>query len=460
MGRVLQSRIFQRFWEVAGSVSISIKVLGIVLSMVLILGLSVTIQIRQILQPTLTDQLHQQGIAIGDQLATNISPLLTEGDLETIQIYLSEWREHYSDERHDTPIDSITIVNTEGEVIAQVDNPAPTHPDAVMDITIPLQQGILHLGLSEGLVQNTVNSITRQLTYTTLVMVVVGFAVAAFLTWVITRPILGLVEATQAVARGDFSYRVPRWANDEIGELAVAFNAMTEALARADEEHKEQERLRAQFVSAVIDAQEDERKRIALELHDSTSQSLTSLLVGLRNLEGLTEPDALKSHTENLRKQVAAILEEVHRLAWQLRPSTLDDLGLSAAIQRHLEDYRNLYQLQVDFVMRGITRLPPEMETSIYRIIQEALTNMVRHARAKSGSILIEQREDHVRVIVEDNGVGFDPALVASKERSLGLKGIQERARLFGGKMIIESAPNRGTSLFVELPHDFQRRNQ
>ncbi len=459
MRRVLQSRIFQRFWEVAGSVSISIKVLGIVLSMVLILGLSVTLQIRQILQPTLTDQLHRQGIAIGDQLATSISPLLAEGDLETVQVYLSEWREHYSDERHDTPIDHITILDSRGEVIAHVDNPTPTHPNAIMDIAIPIQQGVLHVGLSEDLVQNTVNSITRQLTYTTFVMVAVGFAVAAFLTWVITRPVLGLVEATQAVARGDFSYRVPRWANDEIGELAVAFNAMTEALARADEEHKEQERLRAQFVSAVIDAQEDERKRIALELHDSTSQSLTSLLVGLRNLEGLTEPDALKSHTENLRKQVATILEEVHRLAWQLRPSTLDDLGLSAAIQRHLEDYRNLYQLQVDFVMRGITRLPPEMETSIYRIIQEALTNMVRHARAKSGSILIEQREDHVRVIVEDNGVGFDPILAASKERSLGLRGIQERARLFGGKMIIESAPNRGTSLFVELPHNFQRRN-
>ncbi|HLA45320.1 MAG TPA: sensor histidine kinase, partial [Aggregatilineales bacterium] len=364
-------------------------------------------------------------------------------------------------------VEYIFVVNSQGQVTAHTfadrvpaellrDPNEETDHGFAVDIATPIDNGnaTLRLGLSRSRINNTVDSVTRQLIYATILMMAVGFAAAALLTWILTRPILSLVEATQAIARGNFGHRVPRWANDEIGELADAFNTMTESLAQADQEHREREQLRAQYISDVIRAQEGERKRVALELHDSTSQSLTSLLVGLRNLEGFSDEDSLKPHTEDLRKQVADTLDEVHRLAWQLRPSTLDDLGLQAAIQRHITDYQNRHQLQIDFLMHGISheRLPSEMETNIYRIVQEALTNIARHAQAKTASILIEQRDDNIRIIIEDDGIGFDPIPAVSKEDSLGLRGIQERARLFGGKMMVESVPNQGTSVFVELP--------
>jgi signal transduction histidine kinase len=233
--------------------------------------------------------------------------------------------------------------------------------------------------------------------------------------------------------------------------LAAAFNAMTRSLAQADRERAEREQLRANYIRRVITAQEDERKRIARELHDSTSQALTSLLVGLRHLEEATDPDTAHQRIGEIRKTVNATLDEVHALAWQLRPSVLDDLGLAAALQRYIADYQTRYGIQVDYAARNLAeRLPVEVETTLYRVIQEGLTNIARHARAHNASILIEQRAASVRVIVEDNGVGFDVEQVGGKR--LGLQGIHERVQLLGGKLVIESQPGQGTSLFIEIP--------
>ncbi|RPI99840.1 MAG: HAMP domain-containing protein, partial [Chloroflexi bacterium] len=313
------------------------------------------------------------------------------------------------------------------------------------------QPAIVRLGLSDREVASAVSGVTRQLIITSGLMSLVGVAAAVFLTWIITRPIRNLVQATQAVARGDLTQRVQPWANDEIGRLAEAFNAMTGTLAQAAREQAERHTLRAQFVSRVIAAQEEERRRIARELHDSTSQSLTSLLVGLQALEQAGDGDVGR-RSEDLRQIVSKTLEEVHGLAWQLRPSALDDLGLTAALERYIADYQERYQLPVDFTIHGIDhgRLSPEMETTIYRIVQEALTNVARHAHATRASVIIDQRDGKTLVIVEDDGIGLDAAAKASRDH-LGLYGIRERAELLGGKLTIEA--EHGTSLFVELPN-------
>jgi signal transduction histidine kinase len=290
-------------------------------------------------------------------------------------------------------------------------------------------------------------------------MIAVGFGAAFFLTWILTRPVYELVGATQAVARGDFSRRVTEWADDEIGELAVAFNGMTEALAQAEVERTEREQLRTQYVNKVIVAQEEERKRIARELHDSTGQSLTSLLVGLHNLKEVEDQAAIPAHIDSLRDVVSRTLDEVRQMAWQLRPSTLDDLGLIIAIQRYINDYQQRFNIQVDFVTRDVDgRLPLEMETVIYRVIQEALTNTIRHAQASNVSVIIDSRVSTLRVIVEDDGVGF---VLADKQsaKSLGLQGIRERVALFNGTLTIETEPGRGTSLFIEVPFDSRQEN-
>jgi signal transduction histidine kinase len=264
---------------------------------------------------------------------------------------------------------------------------------------------------------------------------------------------LQLVELTKAVAQGDFSQRARRWADDEIGALTDAFNAMSDALAQAERERAEREQIRTQYVAQIITAQEEERKRIARELHDSTSQALTSLLIGLRSLADRYRLPDLKQQVDDLRGIVGQVLNDLHALARQLRPSVLDDLGLAAALQRYVADCRARSKLTIDLALIGLdnVRLMPVVETALYRIVQEALTNVIRHAHATTASVVIERRSDRVRAIIEDDGCGFDPDNIHG-DGHLGLNGIRERAELLNGQLIIESAPGHGTTLYVEIP--------
>lgn len=463
----------QKIWSVFGSASIQIKVLGIVVGVIVLLGLFVTLQLRWTLYMTLEEELHKQGLGISDSIARSIDALMTEDEVNLVE-YLDEVKAHYSAGGHNTLVDYILITDSANRTLsmtsAGIPDRLPAHPVSatnhervvklatswgdVIDVTMPLANGqLLRLGLAEDNIEHISNAVSLQIFSITLVMILVGFVAAIFLTWILTRPIMSLVSATRAVANGDFSQQVTRWANDELGELADAFNAMTSSLAHAARERNEREALRKNYIREVIAAQEEERKRIARELHDSTSQSLTSLLVGLRNLEGANDFTVLRTRIDEIRKVVNDTLEEVHTLAWQLRPNVLDDMGLSTALQQFIEDYEQRLKIKVDFVVRGLSeRLPLALETGIYRMVQEGLTNIARHAKAQNASVLIEQRPKGIRVIIEDNGQGFDAEAVINERKSLGLRGIRERTALFEGKLTIESQPGQGTSLFIELP--------
>ncbi|MBI5955696.1 MAG: GAF domain-containing protein [Chloroflexi bacterium] len=227
--------------------------------------------------------------------------------------------------------------------------------------------------------------------------------------------------------------------------------------ARLWEELKRKEELRGQLLAKVITAQEEERKRIARELHDQTSQSLTSLMVGLKLVEGATSLANARARSAELKALTGQTLQEVHDLARELRPSVLDDLGLVAALQRYTGEYSRKFGVAVDFQPLGFDarRLPSEVEIALYRVIQEALTNVVKHAQAKNVSVLLEHRGSSVLAIVEDDGKGFNvPRTLRSKSRAnrLGLFGMQERAELLGGRMTLESKPGLGTTIFLELP--------
>jgi len=223
--------------------------------------------------------------------------------------------------------------------------------------------------------------------------------------------------------------------------------------ARLWEELKQREVLRGQLLEQVITAQEEERKRIARELHDQIGQALTSMLVGLRTLEAASNP----AHISELKTIAADTLDEVRVLALELRPSVLDDLGLVPALQHYVRAWASRHGLAIDFQTVGLDSLqmPPPVETALYRIVQEALTNIVRHAGADQVSVLLEGRDLMVVAIVEDDGCGFevDRLLQSSvSEHWLGLHGMRERAELMGGTLTIESSPDAGTTVFVEVP--------
>jgi signal transduction histidine kinase len=210
------------------------------------------------------------------------------------------------------------------------------------------------------------------------------------------------------------------------------------------------ERVSRDAVRRVVAAQELERKRLARELHDETGQALTSILLGLKPLEQAADPDAREA-VAALRELVVSTLQDVRRLAVELRPSALDDFGLLPAVERLADTFREHSGLAVDLEARlGDARLPSEVETTLYRIVQEALANVVKHADASRVSVILTRREDTVSALVEDDGRGFDPE--TTREDALGLAGMRERVALVGGRLRVETAPGAGTTLAVVVP--------
>jgi signal transduction histidine kinase len=223
------------------------------------------------------------------------------------------------------------------------------------------------------------------------------------------------------------------------------------------QELRQTEMLRRQLLERGIDLQEEERKRIARELHDQTSQRLTSVLMALGFLGESESMEEVQARVRDLRSAVAQTLEEVHDLALELRPRLLDDLGLVAALRYYLREFRDKSHIPVDLQVVGLDdeRLPPRIETALYRIAQQALVNVARHAQADTVGVLLEHRDTLVVLIVEDDGIGFDVEQVMGshvQEGNLGLYGMRERASLLGGTFTIESTPGTGTSIFADIP--------
>jgi signal transduction histidine kinase len=209
-------------------------------------------------------------------------------------------------------------------------------------------------------------------------------------------------------------------------------------------------RVERHALQRILEGQELERRRLARELHDETGQALTSILLGLKSVETARGEDEVQAAVSELRELVAETLEDVRRLALELRPKALDDFGLEPALERLAQAFAEQTGIVVDVEARLGTRLPGEVETVLYRIVQEALTNIVKHAQAERVSIVVRRRGDRVAAVIEDDGRGFAPG--EARADGLGLLGMRERLALVGGTIVIESGPGAGTTLVAEVP--------
>lgn len=311
----------------------------------------------------------------------------------------------------------------------------------------------------------------------------------------ILKPTATLTRAAQQIAGGDLSTPIPDLGSEEIGELGKCFEAMrlrlkesmeevqewnhqledrvtrrtleledrNRELSRLLEENaalydqvREKEALRGELLHKVIGAQEEERKRIARELHDETSQSLTALILSLETAKSsLSDPEA-KTQFSSSKDLALRALDGVHHLIAGLRPSVLDDLGLQAALRWMAEQSLKPAGIGLQYEVSGADcRLPGGVETAVFRVAQEAITNVVRHADAEMVTLLLEFGEGTVSVEIEDDGQGFD-VQEGMKLREggggWGLMGMQERVALFGGEFSIDSAPGRGTRIRLAIP--------
>ncbi len=207
----------------------------------------------------------------------------------------------------------------------------------------------------------------------------------------------------------------------------------------------------------LMKAQEEERLHLSRELHDESGQLLAALMVqiGLLNREAGNNP-ALKSRIAELKHITDEIQDDLHKLAVNLRPASLDHLGLTSALQQYINDFNRQYNIKVDFETVGMKdrRLKGDVETAVFRIVQESLTNIVLHAQASQVDILVNLNDNHLVTVIEDNGIGFSPTS-PDLDNHLGLFGMRERVEMMGGKFTVESAPGKGTTVKVEVPcHD------
>lgn len=222
-------------------------------------------------------------------------------------------------------------------------------------------------------------------------------------------------------------------------------------------ESEQRELLKGELYKRVVAAQESERQRIARELHDETGQALTAIGMGLRSLESRSRTTGREGATQNLRKLeslTAHSLDELQRLIADLRPSHLDDLGLSSALRWYAGNIQDRTKLDVQVETQGNEpAIPSPVKTALFRIIQEALTNVIKHAHASQVQIFLSYFPQEIRSRVVDNGDGFDLEKVESTGRiSWGLKGMEERASLLGGKLQVQSKPAEGTTVEVTIP--------
>jgi two-component system CheB/CheR fusion protein len=254
-----------------------------------------------------------------------------------------------------------------------------------------------------------------------------------------------------------------RHAHDElehrVAERTDELSRTVEAMLAEVKERREAEEHSRGLVGQLVTAQEDERRRISRDLHDQLGQELTALRLGLDALkERCGTSEELCRMVEELQERAARLDEEVDFLAWELRPTALDDLGLGAALANFVEEWSKHHHIPSEFHAHGLgdQRFAPEVETCLYRITQEALNNVYKHAQAARVSVILERRGGDAVLVIEDDGFGFDSEdpEVWRGDRGLGLVGMRERAALLGGSVELESEPGRSTNLFARVPAD------
>ncbi|MBE0409998.1 MAG: HAMP domain-containing sensor histidine kinase [Anaerolineales bacterium] len=281
----------------------------------------------------------------------------------------------------------------------------------------------------------------------------------------VLRRLEGLASAITGFGKGQKPAPIPESHQDEIGQLASAFNMMTEQVEARNTEIQElsekllhQSSQRGELLKQLITAQEDERKRVARELHDELGQSLSGIALQTEVIKKLIPETNHKAnrHLEQTHQLIKETATQMHDMILALRPSLLDDLGLASALNAHAERLLAGTGITYDLdTSRLKDRLPPKLETALYRIYQEALTNIVRHASASEVKMTLTCQNGTFEGEILDNGDGFEPDsqhLNANGRRGFGLLGMQERIAMLNGNLEILSAPGKGTRVRIQIP--------
>lgn len=327
-----------------------------------------------------------------------------------------------------------------------------TDEGIIHDILFPIEQGALgyiRIGMNEQVIDTVLHVKTRQLMLTTFIIGMIVLLLVFKLAQLFTRPLQSLTDMSEKIAGGELPQEIAVSSVDEIGILSGAINHMITSLKKSEIE-------RQSLLNRLITIQEDERKRISRELHDESSQALTALILSMRALANQTADAEQRSFILAARDEAGSILHKLRDLAVELRPPALDELGLVAAIQKYIDDYTARYAIQVDFEYDlPLDTLESRTSLALYRILQESLTNIVKHANARRVYVGLQGKDENIELKIKDNGIGLSwhTFISARSENRLGLYGIQERVEILGGKLELTSElPQWATVITIVVP--------
>ena len=462
------------------SLSINRKMIGVMIMTLLIFSLLVALLFWNTLETSLAEQYEERGIEIAARLASLCADPILFNDPFALYEIANDVLINSEDVRYVLVMDHTGqvlahtfasglpygLADVHGDLADQATEikTIDTNEGIMLDIQSPVGEGrigYVRLGLSENHIRSLIQEKLNAILLITLLVCVLAVIMSAVLTTGITKPLTLLAKATQEIARGNLQSRVEVRANDEIGQLTTAFNKMADSLIISSNEKdalltalQDKEQMRDILLNKLITAQEDERKRISRELHDETSQALTSLLVAMRLLADDTSDPAMQNIIRGIRDMTVKILTDLRNLAVELRPPVLDDLGLIAAIQKYLDQYQARYGIQTEFAAEPCD-CEPDSQTALtlYRILQECLTNVARHSAASLAKISLAAEEGWLLLQIKDNGRGIRPEDLekARSENRIGMYGMQERAELLGGTFGM-SSDHTGTTIMISLP--------
>ena len=461
------------FWSLVGIVSIRTKIVGIVAACIILTAVSMAWRDYYDFSAALRHQLQQRGISVAVMLASQSQDfMLTDNQFA---LYTMARNSLTADKDLAYVLffdaDNDILVHTfdrgmpvelmgknqlqEGEAVRLL--ALKTEEGIIHDIAVPIldgQAGFVRLGMSEASINIEAN---RHMFYDliwVLIVLVIGLYAGSAMSTILTKPISRLAKASQSIGPRDFEWKVPRWAKDEIGALGVAFAKVSEDLRLKNE-------IREQLLRKIISAQEEERKRVARELHDEAGQALTSIMMDLAQARDLLpdESTEIAKRLSRSRHVAEQTLDDLRKLIYDLRPEVLDRFGLVAALRSYVKNRIPTDVMKVKVSFHGLEeRLSPEIEIILFRVIQEAITNILRHSSATMVVIDVEVKEAEVIAIIEDNGVGFDTGKMMGHADSLGLRGMAERVAIAEGALEIESVLKQGTRIKISLPLNVVKR--
>lgn len=462
------------------------KLNGIIVGMLLLLSLLVGVVMRQSTMQLLGHHLEKRGIEVGNYLAA-----LSANDILLDNHYALYERVNKT-AGNTEDIRYILITDYAGRILAHTfptglpkGLPAFRQPDSdaaaassfqvmtfdsnegsIREVMVPIENGdigYVRVGMSENTTRELLDHRSRDFFVSTLLVCAIASLLATWLALVLLRPIRSLAKAVEEIRGGNLSAQVEQVTEDEVGSLALAFNEMAAGLKQKELENnqlldqlRDKEAMRTVLINKLFTAQEDERKRISRELHDEAGQSLTSLLAYMKVLlSRLTDPEQRQILQES-RDVAMGVLAEVKTMAVELRPPVLDDHGIVAAIEKYVTNFTKQYGIRTHFTApESRVVLDDQISLALYRIVQEGLTNIAKHAQAAHAEIVLSMQENDIILMVVDDGCGIAPGTLeeARKNNHLGLYGMRERVELLGGKFSLASSAG-GTVITIRLKVD------